>query len=175
VIATNGGGFDAGELDDLVLKSINSYITSEDYSSKLIQKIDALRNPHPENKSKESFPDKILNKNFQIETNDIGITTLRFEQKNSDYYIILKFSDGSQETHPIGMDNQYIISNERVLGLPIGVKGFWDNDILFIKYNEFSRINMYNFKFTFYKNSVDFDFQDQTNNRNVLLRGIIEN
>ena len=163
IITTTGGGFDAGDLDDLVLESINSYNISEDHYTQLMDKVNALKIPPPKSKNK-GLPKSILNKSYQIETNEIGISTLRFEQRDTDYYIILEYIDGSKEVHPIGMNNQYKISNERIAGVPIGVKGFWDDNKLVIYYNEFSRINLYKFTFSFSEYSVEFRFKDLTNN-----------
>ena len=71
------------------------------------------------------------------------------------------------------MYNQYKISNEHVFGLPIAIKSFWDNNKLFVDYNELCRINFYKFTFSFSENSVDFDFKDLTNKRNLLLKGTV--
>jgi CubicO group peptidase (beta-lactamase class C family) len=174
VIATTGGGFDAGDLDDLVFESIKSYNNKEDYNDQLIDKINSLKFPPLKSTNEESLPISILNKSYQFETNDIGITQLQFEQRKKDYYIILEFIDGSTEIHPIGLNNEYKISNERVLSLPIGIKGSWNNNKLVIYYNEFSRINLYKFTFAFSDNSINFDFQDLTNHWNVLLNGTIK-
>lgn len=174
VIVATGGGFDAGDMDDLVLESIKSYNKEENYSAQLTDKINIIQTPSPKKPDANGIPSSILNKSYHFETNDIGITTLRLEQRNKDFYIILKFTDGSKEEHPIGMNNQYKFSNERVLGLPIALKGFWDGNNLIIHYNELCRINFYKFTFTFFDGSVDFNIQDQTNNWKVILKGSIK-
>jgi len=174
VIATTGGGFEAGDIDDLVLESIKSYNKNENHSTQLESVIKTIQSPDAKSTDEDNFSLSVLNKNFQFERNDLKLNTIRFEKRNKDYYIILDFTDGSKEEHPIGMGNQYKISNERVLGLPIALKGFWDDNKLIVYYNELCRINLYKFTFTFSDNSVDFDIQDQTNNWNVLLKGNIK-
>ena len=71
------------------------------------------------------------------------------EKRKSEYYIILNFIDSSKEEHPIGMNNQYLLSNEHTFGLPTAVKGRWINDRLDINYNRLSRIEDYKFGIIF--------------------------
>ena len=177
VIATTGGGFEAGDIDNLVLESIKSYENNKNYSTQLESLIKTIQFP-PFAESigitKDNFSLSVLNKTFQLERNDLKLKAIRFEQRNKDYYIIIDFMNGCKEEHPIGTDNRYKISNECVLGLPIAIKGFWDNDKLVIYYNDFCRINLYKLTFTFTDKSVDLYIQDQTNNWNVLLKGSIK-
>jgi CubicO group peptidase (beta-lactamase class C family) len=176
IISTTGGGFDAGDIDNLALESIKSYHKNNYHGSQLERIVDSIQYPFTNNPDSitDTFPLNVLNKTFQFERNDLNLQSISFDQRNKDYYITIYFTDSSKEEHSIGMDNQYKISNERVLGLPIALKGFWDNDKLVIYYNELCRINLYKFIFKFYDNSVDFDIQDQTNNWNALLKGSIK-
>lgn len=176
VIATTGGGFEAGDIDNLVLESIKSYIKNENYHTRLDCMIKSLQSPEAIRNIiiKDNFSLSVLNKDFQFERNSLKLNTVRFEQRNNDYYIILNFTDGSKEEHPIGMSDQYKISNEQALGLHIALKGFWDNNKLVIYYNELCKINLYNFIFTFSENNVDFDYHDQTNDLNLILKGSIK-
>jgi hypothetical protein len=105
--------------------------------------------------------------------NDFKLKTIRLELRNKDYYILFDFTDGSKEEHPVGMDNQYKISEGRISGLPVALKGIWENNKLIIWYNELCRINLYMYTFTFNDRYVDLQIQDQTNERNVLLKGSI--
>lgn len=59
-------------------------------------------------------------------------------------------------------------------GLPLALKGFWENNKLVIYYNELCKINLYKFIFTFSENNVDFDYQDQTNDLHLNLKGSIK-
>jgi len=59
--------------------------------------------------------------------------------------------------------------------LPLAIKGFWDNDKLIIYYNDFCRINLFKFTFTFSATGADLYIQDQTDHWEALLKGNIIN
>ncbi|RDC58218.1 class C beta-lactamase-related serine hydrolase [Pedobacter chinensis] len=177
VIAVTGGGLNSGDIDNLVLESIKSYHKDETHNAELKNLIKTIESPGIKSIDRKSidgngFSASMLNKTFHLEKNDLEWNTIRFEKRNKEYYLVLDFTDGSKEQHPIGMGNKYKISKEHVFGLPIAIKSFWDKNKLIMDYNRLCKINLYKFSFVFYENSVDFDFQDLTNKRNVLLKGI---
>ena len=51
----------------------------------------------------------------------MGLLNIQFERRKSDYYVVLGFIDSSKEEHPIGMNNQFKISDEHTFGLPMAV------------------------------------------------------
>jgi CubicO group peptidase (beta-lactamase class C family) len=174
VIATTGGGFEAGDIDNLALKSIEAYNKNENYSSDLQEQIKAVQ--LPDTVSSNMFGGKFtlndLNKNFQLPENNMNIKYIRFEQRNKDDYIILNFTDGSKEKHQIGMNNQYKISNEQTFGLPMAVKGRWMTETtLEIDYNRLCRIEDYKFRITFKGNSIELIITEPTKDINETLIG----
>lgn len=173
VILATGGGFNAGEIDNLVFESIESYHKNENHSPGLKDVLKNIQTPDTNRIDENNFSSGMLNKSFQLEKNDLELTAIRFEQRNKDYHLILSFDDGAKEEHPIGIGNQYKISKEHVFGLPIALKSSWDKNKLIVYYNELCRINFYRFAFTFYGNSIDFDCQDLTNKRSLLLKGAV--
>ena len=177
VIAMTGGGFEAGDIDNLVLESINSFEKDKNYSTQLENLINTLQYPDAKNTaiSKDNFSINNLNKSYHFERNELKLNDIRFEQRDKHYYFIINFLDGTKEEHLIGIDNQYNISKECVLGLPLAIKGFWDNDKLIIYYNDFCRINLFKFTFTFSATGADLYIQDQTDHWEALLKGNIIN
>jgi len=172
IIATTGGGFEAGDIDNLVLESINTYDRSKNYSLKLDSLSKTIQLPHPDIKMADNrLPFNILNKDFQFEKNDLKIRTIRFEQKNKDFFIIICFTDESREEHLIGMNNEYIVSNGRQFGLPVALKSLWENNNLIIYYNELCGINLLKLSFTFSGNSADLNINDQTDGWTLSLKG----
>jgi hypothetical protein len=80
----------------------------------------------------------------------MGLLTIQFERRKSDYYVVLGLIDNSKEEHPIGMNNQYKISNEHTFGLPMAVKGRMINDTtLEINYNRLCRIENFKLRINF--------------------------
>ena len=174
VIATLGGGFAAGDIDNLALESIKAYNKNEDYGNRLQDQIKSVQ--LSDTASDNTFEDKFslieLNKNFQLGKNSLGIKSIRFEQRNKEDYIIVNATDGSKEEHPIGMNNQYRISNEHSFGLPMAVKGRWLTDTtLEINYNRLCRIEDYKFRISFKVNSIELTVTEPTKKINETLIG----
>jgi len=174
VIVTTGGGFDAGDIDNLVLESLKSYNKNETHIAELKNLVSTMQFPDTKSIGGNDFSSAMLNKTFHLEKNVFELNAVRFEKRNNkEYYLVLYLTDGSKEQHPIGLGNQYKISTERVFGLPIAVKSYWDNNKLIVDYNELCNINFYKFTFDFYENSIVLDLHDLTNKRNALLKGIV--
>jgi hypothetical protein len=177
VIVTTGGGFESGDIDNLVLESIKSFEKDKNFSTQLENLINSLQYPDAKNTdiNKDNFSSNNLNKRYHFERNNLNLSDIRFEKRDKHYYFIINFLDGTTEEHQIGIDNQYNISKECVLGLPLAIKGFWDNDKFIICYNDFCRINLFRFTFTFYATGADLYIQDQTDNWKEILKGNIMN
>jgi CubicO group peptidase (beta-lactamase class C family) len=138
VIVTTGGGFDAGDFDDYAVESIKTFTKNKNYHDQLQGQVKAVASQDitSHDTVEHTFPLNELNKTFQFNKNDLELKAIRFEQRNKDDYILLDFTDGPKEEHPIGMNDQYKISNEPTFGLPMAVKGRWINDTtLQINYN----------------------------------------
>ena len=156
VIVATGGGFDAGDIDDYALESIKTFNKNKNYNDQLQDQVKAVGSQDITSPAilKDKFSLNELNKSFQFDKNDLELKAIRFEQRNKDDYIILDFTDDSKEEHPIGMNNQYKISNEHTFGLPMAVKGRWINEILYMDYNRLCRIENYKFAITFKENNL---------------------
>jgi CubicO group peptidase (beta-lactamase class C family) len=174
VIVTTGGGFDAGEIDNLVLESIKSYNKNETHIAELKSLVSTMQLPDIKSTDRSEFSSGILDKTFHLEKNVLEWNAIRFEKRNNkEYYLVLDFTDGSKEEHPIGLGNEYKTSTEHVFGLPIAIKSHWDNNKLIVDYNELCNINLYRLTFGFYESGIILDLQDLTNKRNALLKGIV--
>jgi len=151
VVATfGGGGYDSGDIDDLPLQAIQTYNKNENNYALLQQQVKDAESPDTSGITAQDFPSNRLNKTFQLEKNDMGLLNIQFERRKSDYYVVLGFIDSSKEEHPIGMNDQYKISDEHTFGLPMAVKGRMRNDTtLEINYNRLCRIENYKFRVDF--------------------------
>ena len=174
VIVATGGGFDAGDLDDYVLKSIKTFKKNKNYKDQLQEQIKAVESPAIANPGiiKDKFSLNVLNKSFLFNKNDLGLKTIQFQQRNNDTYMVLDFIDDPKEEHPIGMNDQYKISNEPTFGLPMAVKGRWMNDTtLEISYNRLCRIENYKLRIVFKDNSIELTITEFTKKINETLIG----
>jgi CubicO group peptidase (beta-lactamase class C family) len=172
IIAVTGGGFEAGDIDNLVLESVRSYDkhTNKSFSLDSISKMIQLPG-HDQNVGTSYLPSGILNKEFLFDKNDLNIRSVRFEQRNKDSFIAISYTDGSRDEHPFGMDNEYIVTNGRKFNLPVALKGKWENNNLVLYYNELCGINLLKLSFTFSDSSVDLIIQDQTDGWIKSLKG----
>ena len=174
VMVATGGGFDAGDIDNYALQSIKAFNKNKNYSDQLLDQVKTVGSGDITSPAiiKDKFSLNELNKSFQFNKNDLELKAIRFEQRNKDDYIILDFDDGSKEEHPIGMNDQYKISNESTFGLPMAVKGRWINDTtLEINYNRLCRIEDFKFRITFKSNSIELTITESTKKINETLIG----
>lgn len=150
VIATfGGGGYESGDIDNLVLDAIQAYHGEKGTDSLLLREVKKAALPDTSTFTMDNFPDSELNKHFLLTRNDMGLKSICFEKRNTDYYIQVDYIDGSKDEHAIGMNNQYRISREPAFGLPMAVKGRWANDTLQIDYNRLGRIEDYRLSVVF--------------------------
>lgn len=170
IIVTTGGGFDAGEMDNLVVNAIAAYQPGENRYAELRQRVKQIRLPDTGSSQENNFSAGMLNKTFQLENNDLEITAFRFEKGSKDYYLILDMEDGGKQKLAMGMGNRYVISREHLFGLPVALRSSWKKDNLLVEYNSLSSINLYRFTFVFNNDSVDLKAEDITNKRNISLK-----
>jgi CubicO group peptidase (beta-lactamase class C family) len=155
VIATTGGGaYDVGNIDDLALQAISSYNKNENHHTLLQFEIKNASSPDTSIKTAGGFPEYASNKHFFLANNKMGLRSIGFEKSKSGYIIGLSFIDSSKEQHPVGMNNQYLLSKEHSFGLPTAVKGRWINNTLNIDYNRLCRIENYKFSISFLGDSL---------------------
>jgi CubicO group peptidase (beta-lactamase class C family) len=174
IIATTGGGFEAGDLDNLILESIDVFDKNENHSLQLDSLVKLIQHPNPDiNTVKNYLTSNILNKDFQLDKNELNLKTIRFENRNKEYYIIITFTDRSKEEHLIGMNNEYLVSNGGLFNLPKALKGSWDNDRLIIYYNELCGINLLKLDFIFSDTSLDLKINDLTDGWTISLKGTL--
>jgi hypothetical protein len=113
-----------------------------------------------------------LNEDYRFGDNDLGFSSLRFELRDSKYFIISRLKDGSKEEHAIGMGGSYEMGKEREFGLPIAVRAFWSNDsTLVVDYNELCRIQDYKFTVTFSGNTLALTVDESTKHIHETLVG----
>ena len=170
IIVTTGGGFDAGEMDNLVVNAIAAYQPDENHYAELLQRVKQIQLPDTGSSQENNFSAGMLNKTFHLEKNDLEITAFRFEKGSTDYYLILDIEDGGKQKLAMGMGNRYVISREHLFGLPVALRSSWKKDKLLVEYNSLSNINLYRFTFVFDNDSVDFKAEDLTNRRNISLK-----
>ncbi|WP_198175042.1 serine hydrolase domain-containing protein [Spirosoma arboris] len=175
VIVTTGGGFNAGEIDNLVVNAIAAYQPGENRYAELLQQLKLTRLPDTGGGRENNFSVSMLNKTFRLENNALEIAAFRFEKGRTDYYLILELDDGGKQKLAMGMGNRYVLSHEHLFGLPVALRSSWEKGKLLVDYNSLSGIDLYRFTFVFNKETVDFKAEDRTNKRNLFLKARVAN
>jgi hypothetical protein len=175
IIVTTGGGFDAGEMDNLVVNAMAAYKPNENHYAELQRQVKQIQLPDTGSSRQNNFTTAMLNKTFRLEKNDFEITAFRFEKGSNDYYLILDIEDGGKQRLAMGMNNRYVISQEHLFGLPVALRSYWESDKLHVEYNGLSSINLYKFTFVFDNDHVDFNAEDITNKRKIALKARLVN
>jgi hypothetical protein len=170
IIVTTGGGFEAGDMDNLVMNAIAAYRPEENHYAELQQRVKQVQLPDTGTTQENNFTARMLNKTFQLEKNDLEITAFRFEKGSKDYYLILDIENGRKQKLAMGMRNRYVMSREDLFGLPVALRSSWKKDKLFVEYNSLSSINLYRFTFVFDNDHVDLKAEDITNKRKISLK-----
>lgn len=174
IVVTAGGGFDAGDVDNYVLESISKYKKDNDRSEELKILVNQFSQPAYSTSDSNDLIKyrKIDNNEYYFEKNDFELISCGFRLKDQIPYIILNLTDGSREEQAIGLNGQFAYGKERVIQLPIAVKGQWINEnTLKVEYNELCRINRCFFTFTFEKDKIQMLIEED-NEDDVILIGI---
>lgn len=167
IIAATGGGFDAGDMDNLAVNAIAAYKPGEDHYAELLKQVKLAGLPDTGSAGKNNFSAAMLNRTFRLEKNNLDITAFRFEKGTRDHYLTLYLEDGGKQKLAMGMNNRYVISREHLFGLPVALRSSWNNGKLSVEYNGLASINLYKFTFVFNSDGVDFLAEDVTNKQNI--------
>ena len=105
---------------------------------------------------------------YPLEPNQYGLQTLSLTFKNKDD-VVLSLSMNPAITGmeylevPVGMDNTYRVSPGGRFGLPVALKGRWENNSTFVvSYNEIGNINNWRISTTFQDDKVTVHMQEST-------------
>src|SRR5262245_29932543 len=78
-------------------------------------------------------------------------------------WTLMTFTDGRTEEHPIGLDGRIKRSPGGRYNLPVGVKGYWENNHDFIlDYDEIANINRLRFQIGFAGDQISIQMTEMT-------------
>lgn len=76
------------------------------------------------------------------------------------------------ETRPLGLDGVERISPDGRFGLPVGVKGYWeDKDTCLLEYDEIANINYYQLRLGFDAGRVSLNLTERSTGLKAELEG----
>jgi len=156
VVVMTGGGFEPGDIGKLIgaaLKSDQPLPENRAGLARLAAAVIAVTKP-PTPKSIAPLPEiarTVSGKTYLLEDNPVGLRTLSITFNSpSGASVHLTFADNHTEVRPIGLDGVARLSPGGRFGLPVSVRGSWENKNEFLlDYDEVANINHYLLRISF--------------------------
>ena len=156
IVVMTGGGYEPGDFAPLLLASLKSdYRLPENPAgaARLAAALKAANHP-PAPKRMQPLPEMaktVSGRTYLLETNILDLRTLSLDfLAKPDALVRLTFTDNHTEIHPIGLGGTKKVSPGGRFGLPVGVRGFWENSRVFVlDYDEIANINALLFRLSF--------------------------
>jgi hypothetical protein len=138
VAVETGGGFEPGDVGALLIKALKSDRPLADNPVGVARLKAALNTSAlpPAPKAVSSLPQtaaKVSGKRFVMGPNPIGLREMSLTfPPNEAASVRLTFADGRSEVRQIGLDGVPRVSPNGRYGLPVAVKGLWQDETIFV-------------------------------------------
>ncbi|MBF0377815.1 MAG: serine hydrolase [Desulfamplus sp.] len=181
VVVFAGGGFEPGDIGKFIvaaLKSDKPLPENRAGVARLAAAITTASKP-PVPKSMAKLPEiarAISGKTYLLEANHLGLKTLAITfAPQSDASVRLTFADNHTEMRPIGLDGVARLSPDGRFGLPVGVKGYWEDEHVFVlDYDEVANINHYLLRIGFNGDRIAMQLSEKTSGSEAKFEGKME-
>jgi len=178
VVVFTGGGFEPGDIGKLIaasLKSDQPLPENRAGVARLAAAITTASKP-PVPKSMAPLPEiakTVSGKTYLLEANPLGLKTLAITfAPQSDSLVRLTFTDNHTEVRPIGLDGVTRLSPDGRFGLPVGVKGSWqDKHVFLLDYDEVANINHYRLRISFNGDRIAMQLSEKTSGSEAKFEG----
>lgn len=178
VVVFTGGGFDPGDIGKLIAEGIKSDAPLSENStgvSRLANAVETAVKPPMPNVVSVIPPtgSAISGKTYLLDTNVLGLQSLALTfSPQSEATVRITYADKHAEERPIALNGVMHISPNGPFGLPVGLKGFWENKNTFsFDYDEIAHINCYHLRITFKENQLSAQVTERTTNLKASLVG----
>ncbi|MDQ3012451.1 MAG: beta-lactamase family protein, partial [Acidobacteriota bacterium] len=187
VVVFTGGGFNSGEVMKLALSAIKSDQPLPENPAavaKLNAAIAAIaKPPAPQPAGKQpALAQTISGKTYELEPNWMGLKSLsltfraggqtamaklQFQPALKQYQFGLsakvRVAKTVTEVRPVGLDGVPRITGDGPMGLPVALKGYWEDEGTFVfEYDEIANTNTYRLRLTFDGESVSVQAKERT-------------
>ncbi len=173
VVVMTGTGFDPGSIGGYIINAIESKTSLPENllaNKMLVEKLnEILKPPASEEIEKETgSPDKIDGRVFKFEQNSFGLTHFNLSflnSKRTELTLGLNISRSEEygdRIIPLGMNGQYIISNNTRFNTPMAAKASWlSENEMEIDYNDFSSNHKYSIRIKFNESTAEWEMFDE--------------
>jgi len=181
VAVETGGGFEPGDVGALLIKALKSDRPLPDNPAGVARLEAALRTSTlpPASKPARNLPQmaaKVSGKTYEMGPNPIGLQqmSLTFPPRG-DTSVRLTFADGRSEVRPIGLDGVPRVSPNGRYGLPVAVKGLWQDETIFVlDYDEVANISDFRFTLNFHEKVATINLYERTADVTVSFEGTMK-
>ncbi len=181
VVVMTGGGFEPGDVGRLLLPAIKSDEALPENQAGRARLAEALaiakRSPSPS--SIPALPETartVSGKTYLLETNPLGLkkVSLAFTSQ-PEATLRSTFNDGHLEVRGVGLDGVPRISPGGRYGLPVALKGFWEDEQAFVlDYDEIANINHYQIRLRFSGKRLSVEITERTQDVGAKFGGELE-
>lgn len=178
VAVMTGGGFEPGDVGALLtpaFKSDRALPANPAAAARLEVAVKEMARA-PSGKPSDAMPttaSAVSGQTFALDKNPIGLKEMSFVFKSKEAASVsISFEDGRREVRPIGLNGIPLITPKGRFGLPVAVKGFWQDERTFVlDYDEVGNINHFRFKVNFSENVVAIELSEATADVTVSFSG----
>jgi CubicO group peptidase (beta-lactamase class C family) len=165
IVVFTGGGFEPGDIGKFIGASIKSpqpLPENQVGQTHLTAAVSAAARP-PEARA-TPISKVISGKNYVVEANPLGLKSLSLTFSGDKEAVAhLQFTGGRDEQRPLGLDGIPRLSPGGRFGLPVALRGWWENNRTFVfDYDEVANINSYRFRLTFVHDDVNIELTERT-------------
>jgi CubicO group peptidase (beta-lactamase class C family) len=178
VAVMTGGGFEPGDVGAILVQAIKSNQSLPENRAGVTRLEAALRSctRPPASQPVSPWPPmaaKVSREIFRLESNPLGLIEMSLVfLPHGEASVQLTFADGRKELRPIGLDGVPRVSPNGRYGLPVALKGFWQNGKTFVlDYDEVSNINDLWFSLSFQDAGVTVELSERTAGAKVSFSG----
>lgn len=178
VVVMTGGGFEPGDFSHFLLESVKSDHPLPANRANVVglaAAVDAARKPLAAKIGRPlpSTAKTISGNTYLLEANPLGLRsiTLTFASR-ANASVRLTFLDNRMEVHPIGLDGRIRKSAGGRYNLPVGAKGQWEEDKIFmLDYDEIANINHLVFRIEFGDDGIAVSLTEKTSDFATKFQG----
>lgn len=178
VAVMTGGGFEPGDVGALLLPAIKSdrALPANPVGVARLEAAIKEMARAPSGKPADAIPKTataVSGQTFVLDQNPIGLKEMSFLFTSKDAASLsIGFVDGRREVRPIGLNGIPLVSPNGRFGLPVAVKGFWQDERTFVlDYDEVGNINHFRFRVNFREDTVGIELSEATADVTVTFSG----
>jgi CubicO group peptidase (beta-lactamase class C family) len=177
VVVFTGGGFEPADVGRFIVSALRSDrpIPEDPAGYSILQgEIAAAANPPAAQPVPELPPIamQISGRQYALDKNDLGILSIGFTFAGGDTALLVLKLEDRRESHPVGLDGVYRVSEQSLDSRPVAVRGAWlsKKEFSFI-YNDFTAAENTTVQAVFQEDSIILKLTDPYDDLDMTISG----